>query len=38
MAERDVRLTFLLVEPRWNPLREETRFQKIMSRLNLPPT
>jgi len=37
LAERDVRLTFLLVEPRWNPLRKQQRFQRIMSRLNLPP-
>jgi adenylate cyclase len=36
LVERDVRLTFLRVEPRWNPLREEPRFQKIMARLNLP--
>jgi adenylate cyclase len=37
LDERDVRLTFLLVEPRWDPLRSESRFQEIMTRLNLPP-
>jgi TolB-like protein/Tfp pilus assembly protein PilF len=35
LEERDVRLTFLLVEPRWNVLRGERRFQKIMERLRL---
>ncbi|MGH7002146.1 MAG: tetratricopeptide repeat protein, partial [Stellaceae bacterium] len=37
LAERDVRLTFLLIEPRWDALRGEERFQRIMARLNLPP-
>ncbi|MGH9686537.1 MAG: winged helix-turn-helix domain-containing tetratricopeptide repeat protein [Candidatus Acidiferrales bacterium] len=37
VAERDVRLTFLLVEARWDPLRSEPRFRKIMAKLNLPP-
>ena len=36
LEERDVRLTFLLVEPRWNRLRADGRFQAIMKRVNLP--
>jgi len=35
LEERDVRLTFLLVEPRWDELRTDGRFQAIMRRLNL---
>lgn len=34
MEERDVRLLFLLIEPRWDPLRAEPRFQKIMRALD----
>ena len=35
LEERDVRLTFLLVEPRWDWLREDGRFQAIIERVNL---
>jgi TolB-like protein len=35
VAARDVRLTFLRVEPRWNSLRTNPRFQTILSRVNL---
>jgi TolB-like protein/Flp pilus assembly protein TadD len=38
VAERDVRLTFLRVEPRWDPLRGEHRFQGILKRVNLAST
>ncbi len=37
LAERDVRLTFLLIEPRWDQLRSEPRFRKVMAKLDLPP-
>lgn len=33
---RDVRLVFLLVDPRWDGLRQEPRFQNLSRRLNLP--
>lgn len=35
LEDRDVRLTFLRVEPRWDPLRGDPRFQKILARVNL---
>lgn len=35
-AERDVRLTFLHVERRWNPLRATSRFQSLLTRMHLP--
>ena len=31
LAERDPRMVFLKVEPKWNSLRDDPRFQKIMS-------
>jgi TolB-like protein/tetratricopeptide (TPR) repeat protein len=31
LAERDPRMVFLKVEPKWNNLRDEPRFQKIMA-------
>lgn len=31
LAERDPRMVFLKVEPKWNNLRSDTRFQKVMS-------
>lgn len=34
---RDVRLVFLLVDPRWDGLRQEPRFQKLSRALNLSP-
>jgi TolB-like protein/Tfp pilus assembly protein PilF len=33
---RDVRLTFLAVEPKWDPMRGEPRFQALLKRLALP--
>ncbi len=33
---RDVRLTFLAVEPKWDALRSEPRFQALLNRLALP--
>lgn len=35
-ALRDVRLTFLAVDSRWNPLRSLPRFTAIVRRMNLP--
>lgn len=34
---RDVRLVFLLVDPRWDGIRQEPRFQNLSRRLNLLP-
>lgn len=34
-TEKDVRMVFLKVEPRWNNLRTEPRFIELMKRLNL---
>jgi hypothetical protein len=31
LADRDPRMVFLKVEPKWNNLRDDRRFQKIMS-------
>ncbi|MGC2421750.1 MAG: winged helix-turn-helix domain-containing protein [Candidatus Acidiferrales bacterium] len=36
VEERDVRLAFLAVEPRWDPLREHSRFEKISKSVGLP--
>lgn len=33
--QRDPRMTFLKVEPKWNNLRSEPRFIEILRRLNL---
>ncbi len=33
---RDVRLTFLAVEPKWDPMRSDPRFQALLRRLALP--
>ncbi|HEX8370270.1 MAG TPA: winged helix-turn-helix domain-containing protein [Pyrinomonadaceae bacterium] len=33
-AEKDVRMTFLKVEPKWNNLRREPRFVDLMRRMN----
>jgi hypothetical protein len=38
VEERDVRLTFLAVEPRWDPLRSHARFRKVYERVGLPET
>ncbi len=35
-ATRDVRLTFLAVEPKWDAMRGEPRFQALLKRLALP--
>ena len=37
MQEHDVRLTFLAVEPRWDPLRAHRSFDLIRERIGLPP-
>lgn len=34
LEERDVRLVFLLVEPRWDPLRGNGRFQAAVGKMN----
>lgn len=34
-SEKDVRMAFLKVEPRWNTLRSEPRFQDLIKRINL---
>ncbi len=36
LEERDVRLTFLAVEPRWDSLRDAPRFKAIYKRVGLP--
>ncbi len=35
--ERDFNLAFLKVEPRWDPLRDDPRFQDLLRRMNLEP-
>jgi len=35
--EHDVRLTFLAIEPRWDPLRAQQAFDRIRERIGLPP-
>jgi hypothetical protein len=37
LETRDVRLVFLLADPRWDLLRQEPRFQNLSRRLNLLP-
>jgi hypothetical protein len=34
-AEKDVRMVFLKVEPRWDGLRSDARFVDLMKRMNL---
>jgi len=34
-ADRDVWLAWLKVEPRWDPLRHDPRFQKLVARIGL---
>jgi adenylate cyclase len=36
LEERDVRLTFLAVEPRWDALRPHPMFQRLLKRVGLP--
>ncbi len=36
IEQRDPRMTFLKVEPKWNNLRGDARFQEIMRRMNFP--
>jgi hypothetical protein len=38
LESRDVRLVFLLADPRWDGIREEPRFRNLSLRLNLLPT
>jgi TolB-like protein/tetratricopeptide (TPR) repeat protein len=38
VEERDVRLTFLAIEPRWDPLRRTAQFEAIRKRVGLPKT
>ena len=33
---RDVRATFLSVEPKWDPMREHPRFKNLLRRMSLP--
>lgn len=35
-AERDVRMVFLAMDPYWNDLRNEPRFQDLLARMNFP--
>jgi len=35
-AERDPKMTFLKVEPKWNDLRQDSRFMDLMKRMNFP--
>ena len=35
LAEKDVRMVFLKVEPTWNNLRSEPRFLDLMKRMKL---
>jgi hypothetical protein len=37
LETRDVRLVFLLADPRWDTLRQEPRFQTLSRRLHLLP-
>jgi TolB-like protein/tetratricopeptide (TPR) repeat protein len=37
LESRDVRLVFLQADPRWDPIRQEPRFQTLSRRLNLLP-
>ncbi len=34
--QRDPKMAFLKVEPKWNNLRNEPRFVEVMSRMNFP--
>jgi serine/threonine-protein kinase len=34
-ADRDVRLTFLKIEKKWDPLRADERFASVVKRMNL---
>ena len=36
LQQRDVRMTFLKVEPKWNNLRDDPRFQDLLRRVGLP--
>jgi adenylate cyclase len=36
VEERGVRLTFLAIEPRWDPLRNDARFREVYERVGLP--
>ena len=34
--ERDVHMVFLGVDPKWDPLREDPRFIRLVNRMKLP--
>ena len=36
LQQRDVRMTFLKVEPKWNDLRDDSRFHDLLRRVGLP--
>lgn len=36
LAEKDARMIFLKIEPKWNNLRAQPRFQNLMRRMNFP--
>jgi len=38
LAERDVHLIFLPVDPKWSPLRTDPRFQDLLDRCGFPPS
>jgi hypothetical protein len=33
---KDIRMVFLHVEPRWEPLRDDQRFQSLLRKMSLP--
>ena len=35
-TEKDVRMVFLKIEPKWNQLRAEPRFKDLLRRMNFP--
>ena len=37
VEQRDPKMTFLKVEPKWNNLRSDPRFGELLRRMNLPP-
>jgi len=37
LQEREVQITFIKIDTRWDELRTDPRFQEIMRRVGLPP-